>query len=77
MKIAKVRPIYTKSRKQESSNYTRPVSILPVFSKIFETLIYYRVASLLNKYNLIPDAQNDFRDKKSTYTAIQNLLKIF
>jgi hypothetical protein len=31
--------------------------------------------SFLNKYNLISDAQNGFRDKKSTYTAIQTFIE--
>jgi hypothetical protein len=44
---------------------------LPVFSKMFETLMYNRVVSFLNKYNLISGAQNGFREKKSIYTAIQ------
>jgi hypothetical protein len=74
MKIAKVRHVYRKGRKQEISNYMT-ISILPVFSKIFETLIYYRVVSFLNKYNLISDAQNGFREKKSTYTAIETFIE--
>jgi hypothetical protein len=74
MKIAKVRPIYKKRRKEEVSSY-RPISILPVFSKIFEMLEYSRVVSFLNKYNLILDAHNGFREKKSTYTAIQAFIE--
>jgi hypothetical protein len=48
---------------------------LPVFSKILETLIYKRVVSFLNKHNLISDAQNGFREKKSTFTAIQSFIE--
>jgi hypothetical protein len=74
MKIAKVRPIYKKGLKEEVSNY-RPISILPVFSKMFEMLVYNRAVSFLNKYNLISDAHNGFREKKSTYTAIQTFIE--
>ncbi|PNF26486.1 hypothetical protein B7P43_G14318 [Cryptotermes secundus] len=74
MKIAKVRPILKKGRIQDITNY-RPISILPAFSKIFETLIHNRVISFLNKYNLISSAQNGFRANKSTYTAIQSFLE--
>jgi hypothetical protein len=73
-KIVNVRPIYKKGRTQELSNY-RPVSLLPVFSKILETLIYKGVLSFLNKHNLISDAQNGFREKKSTFTAIQSFIQ--
>jgi hypothetical protein len=74
MKIAKVRPIHKKGRIQELSNY-RPISLLPVFSKIFETLIYTRVLNFLNKHKLIADAQNGFRQNKSTYTALQSFIE--
>ncbi|PNF39982.1 hypothetical protein B7P43_G15963 [Cryptotermes secundus] len=74
MKIAKVRPIHKRGRIQELSNY-RPISLLPVFSKIFETLIYNRVVNFLNKHNLISDAQNGFRQNKSTHTALQSFIE--
>jgi hypothetical protein len=70
MKIANVRSIYKKEGKQEISNY-RHISVLPVFSKINEILIYQRVVIFLNKHDLISEAQNGFRDKKSTNTATQ------
>jgi hypothetical protein len=74
MKIAKVRPIYKKGAKKEVSNY-RSISILPVFSKIFMMLVYNRVVHFLNKYNLISDVQNGFREKKTQQYNL--LLKTF
>jgi hypothetical protein len=35
MKVAKVKPIYKKGKKEDMGNY-RPISILPTFSKILE-----------------------------------------
>jgi hypothetical protein len=44
MKIAKVRTIFKKGQKQNIASYG-PISILSVFSKIFETLMYNRVVN--------------------------------
>jgi hypothetical protein len=62
VKIAKVWSIYKKGGKQEISNY-RPISILAVFPKILETLIYKRAVTFLNKHNLVSEAQNGFREE--------------
>jgi retron-type reverse transcriptase len=70
MKIAKVRPLHKKGGKQEISNY-KPVSILPVFSKVLEILIYKTIVTFSNKHSVISEAQNGFREKKSTDTATQ------
>jgi hypothetical protein len=61
MKIAKVRPVHKKGRKQ-ISNY-RPISVLPVFFKILEVLIYKRVVTYVNKHIMKSEAQNGFREK--------------
>ena len=45
LKIAKVVPIFKKDSKKEFQNY-RPISVLPVISKIFESVIHDQ----LNEY---------------------------
>ena len=47
LKIAKATPIYKKNDKKQVTNY-RPISVLPVVSKIIETVI----ADQLNAYLL-------------------------
>ena len=42
LKLAKVLPLYKGGKTHIMSNY-RPISILPLFSKIFEKLIYTRL----------------------------------
>jgi hypothetical protein len=61
MKTAKVRPLFQKGQKQKNIANYRRISILSVFFKILETLMYNRVANFLNKFNLISNAQNGFR----------------
>ena len=70
-KIAKVVPIFKKDDPLKSNNY-RPISLLPIFSKIFEKLIYSRIYSFLEKNNL-QDKQFGFRSKHSTTHALISL----
>jgi hypothetical protein len=74
MKIAKIRPLYKKRERQEVCNY-RPISILPVFSKILERLVYNRMVSSVTKYNILTEVQNGFRKNKSTETASQTFIE--
>lgn len=48
LKIAKVTPIFKSGDKKDAGNY-RPVSVLPIISKIFEKIIYNRLTDYLNK----------------------------
>jgi len=50
-KTAKVKPLYKKGDKYDMKNY-RPVSIIPVFAKRLERLMYNRIISFLyeNKF---------------------------
>jgi len=51
MKLAKVIRLYKNGDKMIISNY-RPVSLLSVFSKILEKIMYNRIMDFVNKHNL-------------------------
>jgi hypothetical protein len=71
-KIAKVVPLFKKGSKTTESNY-RPISILPVASKIMERLIHDQLYEYLSKYNLLYKYQSGFRSGFSTDTALTYL----
>ncbi len=69
LKIAKVTPLHKKECKLNFRNY-RPISLLSVFSKIFEKTMYTRIYSYLVKNNLIFEKQFGFRSNYSTNHAL-------
>lgn len=68
-KTAKVLPLYKKGNKNEEGNY-RPVSILPVMSKIFEKVVYSQLYKYLDNKSLLYKNQSGFRTGFSTDTAL-------
>ena len=58
-----------KGDSKEKSNY-RPISILPVTSKILEETVRQQVSRYFEKNNLFPKHQHGFRPKRSTTTAL-------
>ena len=73
MKLAKIVPIYKSGDSSLFSNY-RPISVLPVFSKILEKLVYNRLLSFLDKNCILYDKQFGFRKKVSTSMALIHLI---
>ena len=69
LKVAKVIPLHKKESILNYLNY-RPISLLSVFSKIYEKTIYCRIYSYLVKNNLIYDKQFGFRGNHSVNHAI-------
>lgn len=69
LKTGKITPIFKKGDSQLLDNY-RPISMLPIFGKIFEKLIYTRLYSFLSSKNVIYDKQFGFRKNHSTAHAI-------
>ena len=71
-KRANVVPVHKKNEKNLKENY-RPISLLPIFSKILEKLIYESLYSHLERENLLNPNQSGFRPGDST---INQLLSI-
>lgn len=69
MKIAVITPIFKKGDPKSFTNY-RPVSVLPVFSKILEKLMHTRIASFIDKYEILYLNQFGFREHRSTELAV-------
>ena len=72
LKIAKVTPLYKADNPYLISNY-RPISILPILSKIFEKLFHHRLYTFLSEKIIIYDKQFGFRPKHSTESALSFL----
>ena len=69
MKIAKVLPLFKAGNKHNPTNY-RPISLLPVLSKVLEGLIYKRLFKYFSDKNLFTDDQYGFRKGRSTKGAL-------
>lgn len=64
-KVARVQPIPKKGKKCMPRNY-RPISLLPILSKVMETAINLQIVKHLEENNLISDNQYGFRRCRST-----------
>lgn len=73
-KFAKVVPVFKKGDKSDYNNY-RPVSVLPVFSKVLEVLINSQVLEYFEHNLLFSNNQYGFRPKKSTCQAVVDFVK--
>ena len=73
MKIAKIVPLYKSGDPLLISNY-RPVSVLPLFSKIFERIMYNRLMSFIKRHNILYKYQFGFREGHSTSMALTILI---
>lgn len=69
LKYAIVTPIYKTGEQNLMSNY-RPISVLPVFSKILERLIFKRLYSYITEKDYFSKHQFGFRKKLSTEMAL-------
>ena len=72
LKLARVIPIFKSGNKSDVDNY-RPISILSIFSKIFEKAYFDRLFSFLSKYRILYDKQFGFRPGRSTIDALSEL----
>lgn len=68
-KIAKIIPLFKADKPQLFNNY-RPISVLPILSKIFEKLFQKRLINYLEKHKILQKYQFGFRANHSTETAL-------
>ena len=73
LKVAKVIPLFKSNDPMLFWNYW-PVSVLPLFSKIFERLMYNRLLSFVNKCQLLYEYQFGFRCGHSPELALTCLV---
>ena len=66
-------PIFKKGDATLIRNY-RPISVLPVLSKIFEKLVYSRLTKYIDKHNILSNYQFGFKKGYSTYMALTILI---
>ena len=73
-KQARVTPIFKSGCQKDPNNY-RPISVLPVLSKIFEKVACRQLYSYFEYFSLFTKAQFGFREGVSTSHAIINKLQ--
>lgn len=72
LKIARVVPVFKKGCCDVVGNY-RPISVVPILGKIFETVLKQQLTKHLEESGLLNTAQFGFRSNMSTTTAISRL----
>lgn len=74
MKYSKVVPLFKSGEKKDPGNF-RPVSVLPVLSKVFEKILLNQMLSHFNLNLLMHDQQFGFTKGRSTTDAGVALLR--
>ena len=72
-KQAKVVPLFKSGNKDDLDNY-RPISILPILSKILEKAVFHKLHTYRSKNSLLSPYQSGFRASHSTQLAITFLI---
>ena len=71
-KNARICPVFKGGDNTEPCNY-RPISILPILSKILERTVFDQLYPYLNSHSLIYEKQSGFRPNFSTSSALINV----
>ena len=67
-----VKPLFKKGSKTDPSNY-RPISLLPLLSKVFERVVLDQTEEFLSLNKVLYDYQSGFRKNHSTDTCLSFL----
>ena len=75
-KIAKLIALFKKGSRTEAKNY-RPISLLPLLSKLFEKVIHIQTEKFLNSNDILYTYQSGFRPRHSTESCLTHLVDRF
>ena len=73
LKIAKVIPIFKGENPTDRNNY-RPISLLSIFDKLLEKVMYNRVNAFLTKHKIFYKYQFGFRKNHATADALSEVI---
>ena len=72
LKMAVITPVFKSGSRTQFSNY-RPISVLPVISKVLEIIMFNQLVAFIKDHNILYDFQFGFRSNHSTYMPISIL----
>ena len=72
-KKSNIIPVHKKNDKRLVNNY-RPISLLPIFGKIFEKIIFNRIYNFLSEENLLNHNQSGFRPSDSCVNQLLSII---
>ena len=75
-KEAKVTPLHKSGPHEDVNNY-RPISILPVLSKVLEKHVHESLSEFLQQHKLLHKTQSGFRTQHSCETALINIIDLW
>ena len=70
LKLSQITPIFKNGNTLDPSNY-RPISCLPIFSKIFERSMVNRLTKFCDKHSILFKNQFGFQSNRSTFDALK------
>lgn len=73
LKVSVIKPLFKKNSKEHMANY-RPISLIPIISKIFEKYIYKELYRYIEKNHILCDEQKGFRENRTINMAIYEFL---
>lgn len=75
-KVAEIIMIHKPGKQPNEATSYRPISLLPIISKIFEKLLLKRLRPIIEDRNLIPTHQFGFRVGHSTIEQVHRLMDV-
>ena len=71
-KTAQVTPLFKNGSREDTGNY-RPISVVPILSKVLERHVAIALSDHLHSFDLMSNLQSAFRENHSTETALITL----